>query len=431
MMDFYSHRGIEFSGPRKIREAQERLFKSHIAYITENSPYYRRTLNGLNIHNATLDALSDFPFTDKSAIEQHNEELRAVPMSSIRDIVLSSGTTGKPTTIMYTENDLKRLAYNEEISFAGCGLTSEDIVLLTCTMDRCFIAGLAYFLGLRELGAAAIRNGLSSFASHMDIIQRMKPTAVVGVASFVHKLGRFLKEKGIDPGQTGINKIICIGEPLRDRQMALLKVGQYLEEEWNARVFSTYASSETITTFCECMAQKGGHLHPELAIVEIVNNEGRTLPAGETGEIVVTTLGVEGMPLLRFRTGDISFLIDGPCECGRYSPRLGPILGRKKQMIKYRGTTLYPQAVYSVLDGIPEINEYYITVSSDFDLSDVLSVHVSVTGDACSRERIGDMLQARLRVRPEVVIMGDEEVRKHILPGNSRKINRFIDRRKS
>ena len=373
--------------------------------------------------------LPDFPFTDKSAIEQYNDELRAVPMSSIRDIVLSSGTTGKPTTIMYTENDLKRLAYNEEISFAGCGLTSEDIVLLTCTMDRCFIAGLAYFLGIRALGAAAIRNGLSSFASHLDIIQRMKPTALVGVASFIHKLGQFLKEKGIDPGQRGINKIICIGEPIRDKQLALLKVGQYLEEEWKARVFSTYASSETITTFCECMAQKGGHLHPELAIVEIVNNEGRTQLPGETGEIVVTTLSVEGMPLLRFRTGDISFLLDEPCECGRYSPRLGPILGRKKQMIKYRGTTLYPQAVYSVLDEIPEINEYYITVSSDFDLSDLLSVHVSVTDDACSRESIGDLLQARLRVRPDVVIMSDAEVRKHILPGNSRKINRFIDRR--
>jgi len=248
-MDFSGYRGIEFSEPREIREVQERLFKRHLAYITENSPYYRRTLSGLNINNATLDMLPDFPFTDKSAIEQHNDEFRAVPMSSIRDIVLSSGTTGKPTTIMYTENDLRRLAYNEEISFAGCGLTSEDIVLLTCTMDRCFIAGLAYFLGIRALGAAAIRNGLSSFTSHLDIIQRMKPTALVGVASFLHKLGQFLNEKGIDPGQRGISKIICIGEPIRDKQLALLKVGQYLEEEWKARVFSTYASSETITTF--------------------------------------------------------------------------------------------------------------------------------------------------------------------------------------
>lgn len=429
MMDFSKYKGLEFSEPGEIRKAQELLFKKHISYLLGNSPYYRRTLNGLDAEKITLYDLSDLPFTDKSAFEKYNDELLAVPMTEIRDIVLSSGTTGKPTRIMYTENDLKRLAYNEEISFAGCGLTPEDIVLLTCTMDRCFVAGLAYFLGIRALGAAAIRNGLSSVASHLEIIQRMNPTAIVGVPSFLHKLGQFLKVQGMDPAKTAVNKLICIGEPIRDRNLSLLKMGQYLEEEWGAKVYSTYASSETITTFCECTAQKGGHLHPELAIVEIADDEGRSLSPGEAGEVVVTTLSVEGMPLLRFRTGDISFLADGPCECGRHSHRLGPILGRKKQMIKYRGTTLYPQAVYAVLDEIPEVSEYYVAVRSDFDLSDVLSVHVSVTNGSCSPAGIIERLQARLRVRPEVVISTEEEIRKQMLTGQSRKLNRFIDRR--
>lgn len=428
-MDFHKYRGLEFSTPEQIRALQEQLFKRHLQYIVKNSPYYRRTLSGLDTDKTTLDDLSALPFTDKSAFEKYNEELLAVPMSGIRDIVLSSGTTGKPTKIMYTENDLERLAYNEQLSFAGCGFTEEDIVLLTCTMDRCFIAGLAYFLGIRALGAAAIRNGLSSFASHLDIIQRMQPTAIVGVASFLHKLGQFLKTQGIDPRETSVKKIVCIGEPIRDKNLNLLKAGQCLEEEWGAKVFSTYASSETITTFCECTAQRGGHLHPELAIVEIINDKGEVLSPGETGEIVVTTLFVEGMPLLRFKTGDVSFLINEPCECGRHSPRLGPVLGRKQQMIKYRGTTLYPQAVYSVLDEIPEVSEYYLAVSNDFDLSDVLSVHVSLTNNSCSSESIMDRLQVRLRVRPEVIILSDEEIKKQILSGNSRKINRFIDRR--
>jgi phenylacetate-CoA ligase len=429
MIDFYQYKGLEFSRPADIREAQERFFREHLDYILNNSPYYRRTLSGLNLREAKLENLKDFPFTDKSAFEKYNDELLAVPMAKIRDIVLSSGTTGKPTRIMYTENDLKRLAYNEEISFAGCGLTSEDVVLLTCTMDRCFVAGLAYFLGVRALGAAAIRNGLSSFESHMEIIQTMKPTAIVGVPSFLHKLGMFLQSKDVDPQKTHVTKLICIGEPIRDKEMSLLKMGQYLEEMWGAKVYSTYASSETITTFCECTAQKGGHLHPELAIVEIVNDKGEVLPVGEVGEVVITTLSVEGMPLLRFRTGDVSFLIDEPCECGRYSPRLGPILGRKKQMIKYRGTTLYPPAIYSVLDEIPEVSEYYITVSSDFDLSDILNVYVAVKNHSCTPETIMDRLQARLRVRPDVIIKTEEEIRNQILSGNPRKINRFIDRR--
>lgn len=431
MMDFYQYKNLEFFKPDEIKDIQNSLLENHLDYISHNSPYYRRILNDFDINSITIENFSSLPFTDKSAFEKHNDELLAVPMSKIVDIVLSSGTTGKPTRIMYTENDLKRLAYNEEISFAGCGITSDDIVLLTCTIDRCFVAGLAYFLGVRALGAAAVRNGLNGFESHAGIIQRMKPTAIVGVPSFLYKLGRFLQSNGIDPQKANITKLVCIGEPLRDKNLSLLKLGEYLEETWGAKVFSTYASSETITTFCECTEQKGGHLHPELAIVEIVDDDGNVLPPGEIGEIVVTTFFVEGMPLLRFKTGDVSFLIDEPCECGRYSVRLGPILGRKKQMIKYRGTTLYPQAVYSVLDEIPEVSDYHVTVSSDFDLSDAMKVCVSVKNNSCSAERIIDKLQAHLRVRPDVEIKSEEEIKAQLFSGNSRKAIRFIDRRKS
>jgi phenylacetate-CoA ligase len=146
---------------------------------------------------------------------------------------------------------------------------------------------------------------------------------------------------------------------------------------------------------------------------------------------VVTPLSIEGMPLLRFRTGDVSFLVDGACGCGRFSPRLGPIIGRKKQMIKYRGTTLYPQAIYSVLSEIPGISEYYITLASDYDLSDQVKVCVSVNDSACSAEIIADELQARLRVRPEVVIASEAQVREQVYSGNSRKLVRLIDRREN
>ncbi len=429
MTDFSRYGKIEFSAPDAIREVQEKLLKEHLHYLVAHSPYYRRILSCLEIDKVTLENLYELPLTDKSAFEKANDELLAVPMSEIIDIVLSSGTTGRPTKIMYTENDLKRLAYNEEISFAGCGVTSGDVVLLTCTMDRCFIAGLAYFLGVRNLGAAVVRNGLNSFASHMEIIQRMKPTVIVGVPSFLRKLALFFKSKDVDPQTTSVARLVCIGEPVRAKSFSLLRMGEDLEGLWGAKIFSTYASSEIITTFCECTAQKGGHLHPELAIVEIVNDKGKVLPAGEEGEVVVTPLSVEGMPLLRFKTGDVSFLADEPCDCGRFSARLGPILGRKKQMIKYRGTTLYPQNIFAVLDEIPEVNEYYITVTSNFDLSDAVKVYVSVNNDSCSADGIMDRLQSHLRVKPEVAIASDESIRKQVCSENSRKLVRFIDMR--
>lgn len=433
MIEFDRNKRLEFSAPEEIRKVQEGLLKKHVQYCAVHSPYYKRLFRerGVEAGTVTLDRLRELPLTDKTELSVSNDDFLAVPMSHIVDIVLSSGTTGKPTKMMYTENDLRRLAYNEELSFTSCGLTRDDIVLLTCTIDRCFIAGLAYFSGVRGLGAAAVRNGLSSVDSHLEIIQRLKPTAVVGVPTFLLKLGQFMKSRDIDPRGTGIRKLICIGEPIRDRSLAFLRIGESLEAVWGAKSYSTYASSETITSFCECTAQQGGHLHPDLAVVELVNDQGGALPPGEPGEVVMTPLAIEGMPLLRFKTGDISFIIDGPCACGRHSQRLGPILGRKKQMIKFRGTTLYPNSLYAVLDSFPGISEYYVTATSDYDLSDVIRVTVAVKDPSCSADMIMDKLQAHLRVRPEVIIASEESVKGQVYAGNSRKLIRFVDKRKN
>jgi phenylacetate-CoA ligase len=433
MIEFDTYRKLEFSSLQEIRSVQDQLLRQHVKYLASKSPYYVRLFRdqGIDPESVSLASLAAVPFTDRTALGRFNDDFLAVPRAEIVDIVLSSGTTGKPTAMMYTENDLRRLAYNEEISFISCGLTRDDTVLLTCTIDRCFIAGLAYFSGVRKLGAAAIRNGLNSPESHLEMILRLKPTAIVGVPTFLLKLGRYIQSQGIDPRVLGIGKLICIGEPIRDRALAFVKMGGDLEEIWGTRIYSTYASSETITSFCECTAQQGGHLHPDLAVVEIVDDAGTVLAPGDVGEVVVTPLQIQGMPLLRFRTGDVSFLKEEPCSCGRFSPRLGPILGRKKQMIKFRGTTLYPNSLYSVLDSIPAITEYYVTASSDYDLADEIQVVVAVRDSECTAEMIMDRLQAHLRARPTVVVASEEEVRKSVFAGNSRKPIRFIDKRKS
>lgn len=433
-MKVWDYRGeVEFASPGEQHRIQESLLREHLTHMAAHSPYYRTLLGGLGVvpDRATLADLADLPLTDKTTLGRHAKAFLAVPMNRVVDIVLSSGTTGQSTAIMYTESDLRRLAYNEEISFAGCAVTADDVVLLTCTIDRCFIAGLAYYSGARSLGAAVIRNGLCSVESHSEIIRRLKPTVLVGVPTFLVKLGEFLQAAGFDPAAVGVLRLICIGEPLRDRDLALLKVGERLEQLWGAPPYSTYASSETITSFCECTARQGGHLHPELAIVEIVADDGTVLPPGAVGEVVTTPLAIEGMPLLRFQTGDMSFLIDGPCICGRNSPRLGPILGRKAQMIKYRGTTLYPNAIYAALEDIPEVSEYYVVASSDFDLADQIEVHVAVRDAACTAAVISAQLQARLRVLPRVVIDDAEAVRRQVYAGHSRKPIRFVDERRN
>ena len=423
-------RGLEFRAPLEIRQVQERLLAAHLEYAATSSPFYRDLLDGRRLSAASpLETLRELPCTDKQHLSERNDDFLAVPMARIVDVALSSGTTCRPTTVMYTENDLKRLAYNEEISFASCGMNADDLVLLTCTLDRCFIGGYAYFAGVRSLGAAAIRNGLGSFESHWELIRRLKPTVLVGVPTFLLKLGWYLKSQGVDPASTGVRKAVCIGEPIRDRDLRFLKAGKLLEELWGFSIYSTYASSETVTSFCECTAQQGGHLHPDLALVEILDEAGNPLPPGEPGEVVTTPLGIEGMPLLRFKTGDISFLSEEPCRCGRNSPRLGPILGRKNQMIKFRGTTLYPQSIFSVLDGLPAVSDYYVTATREYHLSDTVRVYVALSDPSCRPEAIMDKLQAHLRVRPEVCVVTEAQIRSQLVAGNSRKAIRFVDQR--
>ncbi len=429
MNSFARNDAIEFAAPDAVRDAQTQLLRQHLKYCHKNSPAYKTRLASRDFSTISISDLHTLPLTDKSEISEQNDGFIAVEPTRIADIVFSSGTTGMPTQVIYTERDLERLAYNEERSFAACGIEVSDIVLLTCTMDRCFIAGLAYFLGARAIGAAAIRNGHGTLEGHHDVIRRVNPTTVIGVPSFLRKLGTYLVKQGMDLPAASINKLVCIGEPLRNTSMQPLSVAAELEALWGAKVFSTYASSETVTTFCECTEQSGGHIHPALGLVEILDEEGRPVPDGESGEVVVTPLDVQGMPLIRFRTGDISFVNRQPCRCGRTSPRLGPIIGRRNQLLKVRGTSLYPQAVFSALDEMPEVSEYYLEVHAEDALSDRLVIHLAFSARPVEVEVLLRRLQARLRVKPEVIVEPIDSIRRVVFTPESRKPVRFVDLR--
>ncbi len=413
------------------RAIQAEKLRTHADWCRRHSPFYQRRFREAGIAPGTLglDNLESLPVTTKDDFAGNNQDFLAVPLESVVDIVLSSGTTGKPVQVMYTERDLQRLAYNEELSFAACGVTARDVAMLTCTMDRCFVAGLAYCMGLRRLGAAVIRNGHGTLASHRSILKSIRPTILVGVPSFLRKLGVYLREHGEDPAAGPVRKLVCIGEPVRGPDLAPLKLGADLKALWNADVYSTYASSECVTTFCDCVAQAGGHLHPELAVIEILDKAGKRVPAGVPGEVVLTPLDVEGMPLLRFATGDISFLIETPCSCGRTAPRLGPILGRKQQLMKIRGTSVYPQAVFNALDELAGVGDYYLELRTNEEHSEELVVHLAETARLPAPEMIAEHLQAWIRVTPVISIDPEDKVRHHLYPPESRKPVRVVDRR--
>lgn len=416
---------LDFLPPEELRVMQTLILREHLQFCSQYSPYYKRLFGNRDWSRFTPDRLPELPLTEKCDIAKDPEDFQASPWRNVMDVVFSSGTTGTPCRIVYTAGDMERLAYNEQCCFAAAGMTPDDKVLLTCTLDRCFVAGMAYYQGVCRLGASAIRNGLNTLESHAEVIRTLRPSMIVGVPSFLRHLGKHLGERGVSVDS--VRTLICIGEPVHDEKFGFSELGGQLRELWNARIHSTYASSEIVSSFCDCTECCGGHLRADLAILEIVDESGNVLPPGETGEVVITPMQITGMPLVRFRTGDISFMTDEPCRCGRFLPRLGPILGRKAQMLKIRGTTLYPQALFSVLDSSPEVLEYYI-VATGHELSDRIEAFVALKEPHSSLEAISERLKARCRLTVPVTEVPIDEARRRIF-SVSRKPVRFIDRR--
>lgn len=425
MPPFNLNNELSFQSPEHIRQEQGRLLNEQIAFCRLHSPYYQRLLAPIPERRFSLEEIALLPLTSKHDLAEHNAEFIAATPREIADICFTSGSTGRPCRIVYTQHDLDRLAYNDAIGFMAAGLSADDTVLMTCTIDRCFIAGLAYYMGAVKMGAAAVRNGLNTMDSHAEIIRDGNITAIVGVPSFLAKLGDYLHEHGIDG--TAIRHLICIGESLRTREMRLTPLGEKLEFFWPGAVYSTYASSEIVTSFTECGNRCGGHPPADLALVEIVDDDGRPLPPGQEGEVTVTPLQVTGMPLLRFRTGDISFQIPEPCSCGRNTLRLGPILGRKAHMLKVRGTTLFPNAFFHVLDHIEGIDTYYMEVSGH-SLSDEIDLYISFRAGDMEILHVKEELFARNRLHVNLHTISSAAARQKVF-GNSRKPVRFFDLR--
>ena len=223
---------------------------------------------------------------------------------------------------------------------------------------------------------------------------------------------------------------MCIGEPLRTPDFSFNTLGRRIQAKWTLKLFSTYASTEMGTSFTECPEGIGGHHHPELIIVEFLNDQEQPVREGEPGEVTITTLGVEAMPLLRFKTGDVCDYHTEPCRCGRNTLRLGPVIGRKNQMIKFKGTTIYPPALYDILDNIEFISNYIVEVFTNQLGTDEIRIFVSENGPLEEREKdIKDHFRAKLRVAPQIEFLRHETLMKIQFPEYSRKPIKFIDKR--
>ncbi len=426
--------GIEYAASTDIKAYQEERLSDLLSYISENSPFYSRMFKERGVDYTSIKTLEDLhklPVTTKEDLQRHNEEFLCVHRTKIIDYVTTSGTLGEPVTFALTEADLRRLARNEALSFITTGCDSEDTIQLMTTIDRRFMAGLAYFLGSRELGSAIVRVGNGIPELQWDTINRVQPTTCIVVPSFLLKLIDFAKENGIDHHKSSLRRAICIGEPLRNPDYTLNTLGKKIAEQWpELSLHSTYASTEMQTSFTECEYLNGGHHQPELIIVEFLDEYNQPVKEGVAGEVTITTLGVEGMPLLRFKTGDICYFNTQMCQCGRTTTRLSPVIGRKGQMIKFKGTTLYPGALYDVLENINGITNYIVEVYTNSIGTDEIRVRIGceIHSDEF-KKHIKDAFRSKIRVAPEVYLEEPSQIALIQNPATSRKLVKFIDHR--
>ena len=424
---------IEKASKEEIKTLQEEKLKETLRYLAENSPFYQNLFRENNIAVSEIKSLEDLkkiPVTTKDELQKQNDDFLCVPKTEIIDYVTTSGTLGDPVIFALTDNDLERLAYNEAISFACCGVSKEDTLQLMTTMDRRFMAGLAYFLGARKLGTGIIRVGSGIPELQWDSILKFKPTYLITVPSFLLKLIEYAQQHEIDLKNTGVKAAICIGEPIREQDFSLNILANKIKKDWDIELFSTYASTEMSTAFNECEMHNGGHHHPELIIAEILDENNLPVSDGEVGELTITTLGVEAMPLLRFKTGDMVKAYNEPCNCGRNTMRLGPVVGRKKQMIKYKGTTLYPPAMYNILNDFSEVESYVIEIfHNELGTDEILIKIASETISEDLLQEIKDHFRAKLRVAPKIEFATLEVIEALRFPPMSRKPVDLIDHR--
>lgn len=420
-----TNENIEFSSKEEIEEYQLSLLAKQWDYAKKKSPFYTKLFLSIEATNFT-----DIPFTVKNDLSISNDSFLAIDKEDIAEICTTSGSTGNQVSIYLSKNDLERLALNEYASFQKMGIQKKDIVQLMLTLDKQFMAGIAYYSGLLHTDATIIRGGPANPEIQLNSLIKNKVTCLIAIPSAILKLIEYAKEISFDLTSLPLKKILCIGETIYTKQFEFNLLSTKIRQTLSVELFSTYASSEMQTAFTDCSFHIGLHINPTLLFVEVIDEQGNQVQNREVGEVVITPLGTEGMPLLRYKTEDICEYISEPCKCGRNTIRLGPVLGRKSQMLKLNGTTIFPMAINQILSAESNIADFVLIASKDLMGLDKLTIHLKpINSDISFITTIEKRLQSLLRVSISIIECSETEIK--FLRGNinSSKAVKFIDNR--
>ncbi len=387
----------------EIEKIQLERLQETVNRVYEKVPAYRAKMDEIGVKPCDIKSLKDLaklPFVTKQDMrDNYPFGLFAVPKNQLVRIHASSGTTGKPTVVGYTENDLK--VWTECVSRIACmGGAMPDDVAQICFGYGMFTGALGLHYGLENIGATIVPSSTGNSEKQIMYMKDFGTTLLVATPSYALRLAEVAREMGVDP-KTDLNvKIGLVGSELLTDAMR-----EEMHKAWgdDMLVTSNYGMSELMGPGVsgECEYLDGMHINEDFFIPEIINPEtGEVLPAGEKGELVITCIKKEGIPLIRYRTKDITRLIYEPCKCGRTFCRMENLSGRSDDMLKIRGVNVFPSQIEEVILSFNELGPHYEIIVTRDGYVDKLEIRVELTHSTDSfgvLEKLSNSVRAKLK----------------------------------
>ncbi len=414
-----------------LEQLQLQRLQDTVARVAERVPFYQKRLAEFGVKPEQIRALSDIrrlPFTTGADLRAiYPDGMLAVPREEPVRLHTSSGTTGKPKAIFFTRNDVNNAAELIARSLVSTGISSKDVFQNMMSYGL-FTGGLIMHYGAEKIGCLIIPAGPGTSERQLMLMQDFGTTAVHILPSYALYFANFLEQKGIDPRKDlTLRKAFVGAEPHTE------ETRRRIEDIYGCDVYNSYGLTEMNGpgVAFECEHKAGMHLWEDNYILEIINPQtGKNLPDGETGELVLTTLKREAMPLLRYRTRDITSVIAEPCRCGRTHRRISRFTGRSDDMLIIRGVNIFPQQIERVLMSMPQVGRNYLILIEGLDDLTV-RVELSAAGFdgkvehlAALQKQLVEKLRADLLVKPNVELVAPGS-----LPVAEGKAKRVIDKR--
>ncbi len=416
-----------------LRKLQFKLLKTLVYRVYSFSSFYHKRMKEAGFHPDDINSLEDItrlPFMHKKDLRDTYPD--GLIMSEQEELVryhVSSGTTGKPTVVGYTKNDIYNWTESLARALTSAGIGRGDVMQVSYGYGL-FTGGLGLHYGAERIGATVLPTSVGNTERQIELMQDLRVTAIACTPSYLLHMGEVAEKMGVSiKNDTRLRKAIVGAEPWSEQMRLRIK------ESLGVDAYDIYGTSELSgPLFCECEYQQGFHVWSDLIYPEILDPDSqKPLPPGERGELVVTMLQKDGLPIIRYRTGDITAIREEPCPCGRTHPRLERLSGRVDDMLIIRGINVFPSQIEHALLGIPEVAEHFMIEVDRKGALDEMLIKVELAKEAFS-DKISDLMRTQRHV--EKVLKSSLNVQVSVeltepgtLPRFEGKAKRVIDKR--